>query len=185
MDPSLGHGQHPRQRRHTGRHEGRSPTRRAVLHPAAQHVLLAALRPGRLPQLQELHPGASRHRRLVRRRGHEQGMAATVFAVTDPCHKNQGWTTGWRRLRAHSDAHFKEAVEEAAALHAHDELFSMHIEPEPAPEDPWNGPCDAPMPDAPLELELIDMPPAPASSPPMSNFKRCIALRPVFGAGLR
>ena len=26
--------------------------------------------------------------------------------------------------------------EEAATLHAHDELFSKHIEPEPAPEDP-------------------------------------------------
>ena len=41
---------------------------------------------GRLPQLQELHPGASerhscplRHRRLVRRLGNEQGMAAPVI----------------------------------------------------------------------------------------------------------
>ena len=31
VDPSLGHGQHPRQRGHPGRHEGRFPTRRSVL----------------------------------------------------------------------------------------------------------------------------------------------------------
>ena len=91
-------------------------------------------------------------------------------AVTDILDANQVWSTGWRRLRAHSDAHFREAVEEAAALHAHDELFSKHIEPEPAPEDPvdWaraeamDDEDDAPMPDAPPEPEpeLIDMPPA-------------------------
>ena len=43
---------------------------------------------------------------------------------------------------------------------------------------------DATMPDAP-ELELIDMPPAPASTPPLSTFERCIALRLVYGAGPR
>ena len=93
-------------------------------------------------------------------------------AVTNLCDENKAWTTGWRPLRAHSDAHFKEAVAEAAALHAHDELFSKHIEPEPAPEDPvdWamaeasDDEDDAPMPDAPPEPELIDMPPAPASA---------------------
>ena len=31
----------------------------------------------------------------------------------------------------------------------------------------------------PPELEMIDMPPAPASARPMSNFERCIALRLV------
>ena len=41
------------------------------------------------------------------------------------------------------------------------------------------------MPDAPLEPELIDMPPAQASAPPMSNLERCIALRVVYGAGPR
>ena len=70
-------------------------------------------------------------------------------------------------------------------LHAHDELFSKHIEPEPAPEDPvdWamaeasDDEDDAPMPDAPPEPELIDMPPAPASARPMSNLERwCMAL---------
>ena len=86
MDSSLGHGQHPRQRGHVGRHAGRFPSRRAVLHPATKHVVLAALRRGRLPQRQELHTGASerhscplRHRRLIRRLGNEQGMAAPVF----------------------------------------------------------------------------------------------------------
>ena len=33
------------------------------------------------------------------------------------------------------------------------------------------------------EPELIDMPPAPASAPPMFNLERCIALRLVHGAG--
>ena len=62
--------------------------RRTVLPPATMHVVLAALRRGRLPQLQELHPGASerhscplRHRRLVRRLGHEQSMAAPTYGL--------------------------------------------------------------------------------------------------------
>ena len=100
-------------------------------------------------------------------------------AVTDLCDENKAWTTGWHRLRAGSNAEFREAVAEAVALHAHDELFSKHIEPEPAPEDPvgWamaeaSDEDDAPMPDAPSEPELIDMPPAPASAHPMSNLER-------------
>ena len=39
-------------------------------------------------------------------------------------------------MRAGSNAEFRDAVAVAAALHARDELFSKHIEPEPAPEDP-------------------------------------------------
>ena len=39
VDPPLGHGQHPRQRGHPGRHEGRIPSRRAVLPPATKHVV--------------------------------------------------------------------------------------------------------------------------------------------------
>ena len=58
VDPSLGHGQHPRQRGHTDSHAGRFPTRRTVLPPATKHVQLAALRRDFLPQLQELHPDA-------------------------------------------------------------------------------------------------------------------------------
>ena len=115
-------------------------------------------------------------------------------AVTDLCNANQVWLTGWRRLRAHSDGVFRDAVEEAAALHAHDELFAKHIVPEPAEEGPpiWamaeeSDDDDAPMPDAPPEPEpeLIDMPPAPASAPRMSNLERCIALRLVYGSGPR
>ena len=114
-------------------------------------------------------------------------------AVKDLLDANQVWSTGWRRLRAHSDGEFEAAVAHATELHAEGELFSRHIEPEPAPEDPvdWtmaeatDGEDDAPMPDAPPEPELIDMPPAPASAPPMSNLERCIALRLVYGAGPR
>ena len=87
MDPSLGHDQHPRQRDHLGRHEGHVPSRRAVLHPATKHVVLAALRRGRLPQLSraasrqasERHSCPLRPRRLVRRLGHEQSLATTVI----------------------------------------------------------------------------------------------------------
>ena len=37
------------------------PSCRAVLPPATKHVVLAAMRRGRLPQFQELHPGAGEH----------------------------------------------------------------------------------------------------------------------------
>ena len=114
-------------------------------------------------------------------------------AATDLCEKNQAWTTGWSRLRAHSNDEFEAAVAHATELHAEGELFSTCVEPEPAREDPvdWamaeaaDDEDDAPMPDAPPEPELIDMPPAPASAPPMSNLERCIALRLVCGAGPR
>ena len=46
---------------------------------------------------------------------------------------------------------------------------------------------DEPMPDAlpSDDTELIDLPAAPGSAPRMSNMERCIALRFVYGAGLR
>ena len=44
---------------------------------------------------------------------------------------------------------------------------------------------DAPMPDAPPEPEVIDMPLAPTSARPMSDLERCVALRLVYGAGPR
>ena len=91
------------------------------------------------------------------------------------------------------DADFHEAVEEANELHATGAMSTRQIEPEPAPDDPadWalaeasDDEDDAPLPDAPLEPELMDMPPAPASAPRMSGLERCIALRLVNGAGLR
>ena len=43
-------------------------------------------------------------------------------------------TTGRRLLRAHSDDDFRDAVTEAAALHARNELFAKHVTPEPAEE---------------------------------------------------
>ena len=59
-----------------------------MLHPAAQHLVLAALRRGRLPQLQELHPDAGDHdagplrpRRLVRRHLDEHCMAALFIQI--------------------------------------------------------------------------------------------------------
>ena len=107
------------------------------------------------------------------------------------CVKNQAWTTG-PRLRAHS-GDVRDAVTEAAALHSRDDLFSEHIEPEPRPEDPvdWamaeasDDEEEAPVPDAPPELKISYMPPAPASAHPMSNLQHCIALRLVYGAGPR
>ena len=83
------------------------------------------------------------------------------------------WATGWSRLRARGDVDFRDAMTEAEAPHARDELFSKHVEPEPAPADrvEWamseasDDEEDAPMPDAPLEPELIDMPPALGSAP--------------------
>ena len=46
------------------------------------------------------------------------------------------WTTGWRRLRAHSDDEFREAVDKANELLAAGDLFAKQIEPEPAEEGP-------------------------------------------------
>ena len=57
-------------------------------------------------------------------------------AVKVLCAENKVWNTGCCQLRAQSDAEFREAVEEAAALHSRDDLFPRHTEPEPAPERP-------------------------------------------------
>ena len=139
-----------------------------------------------------------RHRRLIRRHRDEKGMTATVFGRMGVARYRGPLRPTIRRcapvgVRDHSDAHFKEAVEEAATLHAHDELFSKHIDPEPPPEDPveWamadasDDEDDAPMSDAPPEPELVDMPSAPVSAPRMSNFERCITMRLVYSAGPR
>ena len=97
VDPSLGHGEHPRQRRYPCRHEGDVSSRRAVLHPSKKHVVLAAFRRGRLLQLQELHPAASerhscplRFRRLVRPHRDEKGMATTVSRNHGPLGRERG-----------------------------------------------------------------------------------------------
>ena len=102
--------------------------------------------------LEELQPNIGEdhfcqfcHRRLVRRRDHENGHLTQSRTSTT---QNKAWKIGRRR-----DAHFKEAAEEVAALIAHD----------PAPEDflEWrhsDEDDDAPMADAQFESELIDMP---------------------------
>ena len=87
----------------------------------------------------------------------KEKLPHVVLCFLPPRSTSQAWTTGWRPLRAHSDAHVKEAVAEAAALHSRDELFAKHIEPEPAPADPvdWamaespDDEDDAPMPSRP------------------------------------
>ena len=78
--------QHPRQWGHPAGHAARFPSCLVVLQSTTKHFVLAALRRGRLPQLQELHPDPGGHdagplflRRWIRRRGHEQSMAAPVF----------------------------------------------------------------------------------------------------------
>ena len=83
-------------------------------------------------------------------------------AVTDLCNENHTWTTGWRRLRAHSDDEFCDAMMEAAALHARDELFAKHTTPEPiegglpawiVAEESDDDEDDAPMLDVPASAE--------------------------------
>ena len=86
------------------------------------------------------------------------------------------------------------AVADTTELYAEGELFAKHITPEPAEEGPpeWmmaeesddDGDGTLPHADA-DEPKPIDMPPAAASAPPMSNLERCIALRLVYGAGPR
>ena len=80
------------------------------------------------------------------------------------------------------------------STHARDQLFAQHITPELAEEGSpvWamgeesDGDEDDTPPHADAdELELIDMPSAVASAPPMSNLEWCIALRLVSGAGPR
>ena len=109
--------------------------------------------------------------------------------VKDLCDENKVWSTGWRQLRAQSDASFREAVEEANELHATGALFARQIEPESASglamAEASDDEDDVPTPDAPLGLEVVDVPPAPASAPKMSSLERCIALRLVYGAGPR
>ena len=113
-------------------------------------------------------------------------------ALTDLCDISLVWSTGWRQLRAQSDAEFREAVERGQRTARHWRVV-RETDRARAPEDPMNWATaeasddedDAPMPDAPLEPELNDMPPAAASAPKMSSLERCIALRLVYGAGPR
>ena len=200
-DPPLGHGQHPRQR------------------AAFPHVVLCFLPPQSTSYLQPCDVAVFRSFKSCIQTQASATLARAVLdgsfdglamnkawrrqssaewasrAVADILAEGKVWSTGWRQLRAHNDGAFRDAVEEAAALHSRDDLFARHIAPDPAEEGPpmWamaeetddEGEDDAPMPDAPPEPELIDMPPAPASAPRMSNLERCVALRLVYGSGPR
>ena len=104
-------------------------------------------------------------------------------ATTDLSCKNPVSTIGRRLLRAHSDD-FRDAVTEAAALHARNELFVKHVTPAMAEESDDDEDGTQPLVDA-DEPELIDTPPAPTSTLPMSKLERCIAQRAVYGAGPR
>ena len=139
VNPSLGHGQHPRQRRHLGRHAATFPH----VVPATKHVVLAALRRVRLPQFQELHPDAGerplRPRWHLRRLGHEQGMATTVFGRTSAARTRLGLLVGvfraptamptskkpWQRPR-HSTPTMSSSPSTSSQS--------------PLPKTPWNGP---------------------------------------------
>ena len=87
MDPSLGHGQHPRQRDHLGRHEGHVPHVVLCFIPPRSTSYLQPCDVAVFRSFQELHPGKqasttlarSCPRRLVRRLGHEQSLATTVI----------------------------------------------------------------------------------------------------------
>ena len=61
-------------------------------------------------------------------------------AVKDLCAQNKVWNTGWHRLRAGSNAEFREDVAEAAALHAHDALLQAHRAGARSRRFSWNGP---------------------------------------------
>ena len=129
---------------HPGRHAGDVASRRAALHPTTNHVVLAALRHGRLPQLQT--PASTTLARSVidgsfeglamnkawRRQYSSEWVARALMVF---CNISQVWTTGWPRLRSHANAEFREAAQEANELHATGALFARQIEPEPAPED--------------------------------------------------
>ena len=122
---------------------------------------------------------------------HQSSAERESRAVTYLCEKNQAWTTGWRRVRADSDGACRDAATDAATLHSRDDLFSKSSRsplPKTLRNGPWqkpDGEDDAPVPDAPPEPEVVNMPPAPASSRPMSNLERCVAQRLVYGAGPR
>ena len=154
VDPSLGRGQHPRQWGHPGRHGGRFPTRRTVLHPATKHIVLAALRRGRLPQLQELHPDAGerhscplRPRWLLRRLVHEQSMEAPVFGRLcssrshGPLRREQGVDNWMASLARRQQRRVPRGRRRGRGTsRPRWALLQAHRARSPLPKTPWNGP---------------------------------------------
>ena len=176
----------------------------AAMKAAFPHVVLCFLPPQSTSYLQPCDVAVFRSFKSCIQ---TQASATLARAVLDGSFEGLAMNKAWRRQSSAEwaaraiadiladDGAFRDAVEEAAALHSRDDLFARHIAPDPAEEGPpmWamaeetddEGEDDAPMPDAPPEPELIDMPPAPASAPRMSNLERCIALRLVHGSGPR
>ena len=158
MDPSLGRGQHARQRGHP-----------AAMTAVLPYVVLCFIphRTARRTCSPAIWPSSAASRTASRRRRaallpapSPTTRSNTVFGrmgnsrVTDLCDKTQAWTTGWRRLRAHSDDEFREAV------------TSANSSPSTSRQSRLRRAC--PHADA-DETKLIAIPPALASAPPMSN----------------
>ena len=120
----------------------------------------------------ERHSCPLRPRRLVRTFGHEQGMAAPSVACAPTQKQNSA-----RPLKRPKSC-------TPLALCSRDRSRQS-----PPQQTPWTGQWQRHQTTkttrTPLEPELIDMPPAPASAPPMSSLERCIALRLVYCAGPR
>ena len=135
MDPSLGHGQHPRQRGHL-----------AAMQATFPHVILCFLPPRSTLYLQPcdvavscnfksciqaqasatLAPsvidGSFEGLAMNKAWRHQSSAEWAARALTDICDENKVWSTGWRQLRAHGDDDFRAAVEEANELHATGDL---------------------------------------------------------------
>ena len=121
MDPSLEHGQHPRQRGHPGRHEGHFPSCPVVLHPAAQRVVAVFRSFKSCIQAQasatlasSVLDGSFDDVGVNKACWRQSSAERAAGGATDLCDKNQAWTS-WRQ--------FREAVEKANELHATGDLF--------------------------------------------------------------
>ena len=184
VDPSLGHSQ----RRHPGRHAADVPSRRAV--PCDVAVFRSFKRC--IPDARERHSCPLRPRWHLRRLGHEQSMAAPVYGLMssprshEPLRRERG-LDNWVASTAcpQSKKLSKRPPRPTLTMSSSQAHRAGARSGRPvgwAMAEASDDEDDASMPDAPLEPELIDMPPAPASARPMSNLERCIALRLVYGA---
>ena len=137
VDPSLGHAQHPRQRGHHDRHErpcfltwdcaSSHRTARPICDVAVFLSFKSCTQAHTSATLASSVLDDSFDYVVMNRAWRRQSSSEwAARAVTDFCDKTQAWMTGCRRLRAHSDDEFRDAVEEAVALCARDELFAKY-----------------------------------------------------------
>ena len=170
---------------HPGRHcPGRVLLRLPRHHHAAERrcslaIIAAGLGSGSM--LTE-HVGPPRH---LRRLGHEQSMATTVFGLR----REQG-LDNW----VASSACSQRCPLQRSRQKPRHSTPTMSSSPgtsslSPLPKTPWTAPSkrrQTTTTTRPCQTRrLSDMPLAPASTHPMSNLERCIALRLVYGAGPR